>query len=142
MAYSISNKDDIIDSQEVIARIEELEDEKADLEQMRDEAVDADREAAENALAEWIEDNGDELKALKALAEGAEGYSADWHHGATLIRESHFEEYARELAEDLHGAKMRNAEWPFNCIDWAEAAGELQQDYTAVDFDGVDYWVR
>jgi hypothetical protein len=28
------------------------------------------------------------------------------------------------------------------CIDWNEAASELQMDYTAVEFDGVTYWVR
>jgi len=140
MAY-ISNKDDVIDSQDVIARIEKLQDEKTDLEQQRDEAVDADKETAETALAEWIDDFGDELKALLALQGKAEGYS-DWRHGTTLVRDSHFENYARELAEELHGDKMRSAEWPFDCIDWEKAATELQQDYTSVDFDGVDYWVR
>lgn len=142
MADSINNTQDIIDSRDVIARIEELEEEKTDLEQARDEAVDEDIEGAETALADWIDENGEELKSLKALADGAEGYSGDWRHGATLIRDSHFESYARELAEDLHGDKMRAAEWPFSCIDWEKAASDLQQDYTCVDFDGVDYWVR
>lgn len=137
----ISNKDDIIDSRDVIARIEELQDEKTDLEQQRDEAVDADKETAEAALADWIDDFGDELKALLALQGEAEGYS-DWRHGVALIRDSHFKDYVRELAEELHGDKMRSAEWPFDCIDWEKAATELQQDYTSVDFDGVDYWVR
>ena len=27
-------------------------------------------------------------------------------------------------------------------IDWAQAAHELQMDYTSVDFDGVTYWIR
>jgi hypothetical protein len=142
MADSINNKYDIIDSREVIERIDELQTEKDDLEQQRDKAVDDDKETAETALADWIDDYDDELKALKALAEGAEGYSEDWHRGATLISDSYFKNYAREMAKDLHGVKIRDAEWPFTCIDWEQAATELQQDYTSVDFDGVDYWVR
>ena len=32
--------------------------------------------------------------------------------------------------------------WPNTCIDWDQAAGELKMDYSAVDFDGVTYWIR
>jgi hypothetical protein len=139
-ARTISNHDDIIDSRDVIARIEELEDDRA--------IVSEDQLAAEMAgkeptttLAEWDEDNGAELKALRALAEEAEGYAADWRHGEALIRDSYFQTYAQELAEDI-GAINREASWPNTCIDWEEAAEQLQQDYTSVDFDGVTYWIR
>jgi hypothetical protein len=27
-------------------------------------------------------------------------------------------------------------------IDWEQAAYELKQDYTEVNFDGVSYWIR
>ena len=124
-ATEINNGMDIIDSRDVIARIEELEDEK--------EMFDGDN---------WEEtEEGEELAALLSLQEEAEGYSDDWKYGSTLIRESYFTEYAQELAEDI-GAVDRNASWPNNCIDWEYAAKELQQDYTMVSFDGVDYWVR
>lgn len=154
MAREISNSDDIIDSRDVIARIEELEEERAAI--IEDSADVSDVEAqgqpcveeAHNvaldtarALLDWDDDNGAELAALKSLANEAEGYAADWHHGSTLIRDSYFEDYARELAEDT-GALTSAVEWPLTCIDWAQAARELQQDYTAVDFDGVTYWVR
>lgn len=82
----------------------------------------------------------EERKALEDLAEEAEG-SPDWPHGETLIRDSHFEEYARELAEDT-GMIKGDESWPLNCIDWEEAADQLKQDYFSVDFDGVDYWIR
>jgi hypothetical protein len=36
----------------------------------------------------------------------------------------------------------RDLKWPFTCIDWEQAASELQMDYSAVDFDGVIYWIR
>lgn len=161
MADSISNSEDIIDSRDVIKRIEELADERQELVDAITEARTAVDESAEDispedladlqsaasdaddALAAWDEsDDGAELKALQALQKQAEGYS-DWIHGATLIRDSHFEDYARELAEELVGyKKIRDAEWPFSCINWEQAATVLQGDYTSVDFDGIDYWIH
>lgn len=113
----VSNTDDIIDSRDVIARIEELEGIEA--------PDDADTE---------------ELRVLKALADEGEG-CANWRHGETLIRVDYFEQYARELAEDVD-AVNNDATWPNNCIDWERAASELQQDYTSIEFDGVTYWMR
>src|SRR5689334_22116322 len=106
---------------------------------MDDEGEDAIAQAAD-----WTQRNPDEaaeLKALQSLAEEAEGYAADWKHGETLIRDSYFKTYAQELADDI-GAIDANASWPMSCIDWDQAARELQMDYTSVDFDGVTYWVR
>lgn len=128
MKNAPTNSDDVIDSRDVIARIEELESEREDAE-------------ADDNEKTWDVDNGEELAALKAFAEQAEGCAPDWRHGATLIRDSHFEDYARDLAEDI-GAINKDASWPNTCIDWEQAASELQADYSAVDFDGVTYWVR
>jgi hypothetical protein len=100
-------------------------------------------------VAYWITQDGttglddderEELAALKALAAEAEG-CADWRHGETLIRESYFEDYARQLADEI-GAVQDDAQWPMNCIDWKQAARELAMDYTTVDFDGVEYLIR
>lgn len=123
----ISNTDDIIDSRDVIARIEELETELAD--------------AHDDAERDEVLDMRAELEDLKALAEGAEGYSGDWNHGATLIRDSYFKSYAMQFADDI-GAINADANWPNNCIDWDRAARELQMDYTSVEFGSVTYWVR
>jgi hypothetical protein len=158
MTNTISNTEDIIDSRAVIARIEELETEREALTDAFTEAEDAlvlavqagegvqsaNRVADETAraLAEWDgSEDGDELAALRKLAEEAEGYAADWPYGEALIRDSYFVEYAQQLADDL-GAVNSEASWPNNCIDWDRAASELQQDYTAVDFAGVTYWIR
>lgn len=142
--HEISNNDDIIDSRDIIKRLDELQDERDSLEaDAQDEGplTDDERAAAVKALADWDEENGEELKALKELAEAGEGYASDWRHGAALIRETYFEDYARQLAEDI-GAIDKAASWPNTCIDWKQAAEELQQDYTQIDFDGVAYWVR
>lgn len=125
MANAIDNSLDVIDSRDVIARIEELESELCP----SDES-----DGTDNAERE-------ELATLVALADEASGYAADWQYGETLIRDSYFEDYAQELAEDI-GAIDSNATWPNNCIDWERATRELQMDYTAVDFDGVTYWIR
>lgn len=160
MATDISNSDDIIDSRDVIARIEELESELETLTDAVDEArrgvdepdLDGDDRpleeiveeaqetlaSAQTNLADW--EGEEELKILKALAEQGED-SADWNYGETLIRDSYFEEYAEQLADDI-GAIDRNARWPVNCIDWGKAADELKQDYIEVDFDGEAYWIR
>lgn len=122
----------------------------ADEFELADDDADGFSRKAPNGLYYWIckaesdgldEDDADELRALESLADECEGYG-DWEHGATLIRESHFEDYARELAEDLYGAAIRNASWPFDCIDWEQAAAALRHDYMTVDFDGVEYLLR
>jgi hypothetical protein len=133
---SPTNTDDVIDSRDIIARIEELE---AEFEAVCADAPDSYRT---DEMAVWQADNQDELDALLALQNEAEGYAPDWKYGTALIRDSYFEHYAQELADDLHGKAMSDATWPFDCIDWERAARELRMDYSAAEFDGVTYWVR
>ena len=144
VAHEITNADDIIDSRDVIARIDELEAERSDLQGLYDSALDgadeSEQDECRDNLDAWDADEGIELKALIALRDEADGY-ADWQYGETLIRDSYFETYARDLAEDI-GAIDKAARWPNTCIDWEEAAEQLQQDYTSVEFDGVTYWIR
>jgi predicted S18 family serine protease len=150
---------DVIDSRDVIARIEELESLREDLLNNIDElknnleTIASDDEeikdckeqikSAETSLTEWDDsDEGQELKILKALADEAGG-CADWQYGETLIRDSYFQEYAEQLADDLGYLDDDKAnQWPFTCIDWERAARELQYDYTSVTFDDIDYWIR
>lgn len=124
----ISNSADVIDIRNIIERFEELEQEKAD-----DPDV-------------FSEDDATELADLTALLEecrgngGDEQWRGDWYP-VTLIRESYFEDYARELADDI-GAINADATWPNNCIDWKRAARELLQDYTSIDYGHVTYYTR
>lgn len=103
-------------------------------------------------VADWLEDwdNSDDLpserahhlaRILRELDESGEDYSEDWKYGATLIRDSHFRDYAQELAEDC-GMVPEGLTWPLTCIDWDRAARDLQVDYTAIDVAGTTYWVR
>lgn len=163
----ISNSDDVIDSRDITDRIEELESERGDLEsavEAAQEALDEAEEAAKgdetgettadvNSASMALEDAsqalrefddspaGEELATLRKLAEDGANYADDWEYGVTLIRDSYFQEYAEELADDI-GAIDKKAGWPLNCIDWEAAADQLKMDYTAIEFDGVTYWVR
>lgn len=162
---TIDNTQDVLDSRDVIARRDELKEEREALvppclASMKclcaahalgaptDDACETDEsytlpddmEGRDNidTLTEWNEENGAELAALEAFIE--EG-SSSWDDGETLVRESYFEDYARELAEDIGALKDCN-HWPATCIDWEKAAEELQMDYTGADFDGVTYYFR
>ena len=116
----IDNSMDIIDSRDVIERIEELEDiETENIEEYETE----------------------ELLTLRKLASEGNDYSEDWEYGKALIRDTYFKEYAQEFAESC-GMISNNLKWPCNHIDWDSAINELQIDYAMIDFDGVDYWIR
>ncbi len=131
MAHEISNTDDLLDIRDVIARVEELE------------SVDGLDEKIENLIEDA---DASELVMLRELLTECQGnggdkqYKGDWYP-ITLIRESYFKDYAQELAEEL-GAIPDSVTWPCTCIDWDQAARELQMDYTCVDFDGVTYYCR
>lgn len=144
MANTISKYDDVIDSRDIIERIAELASERDNLQSEADDDTNAAKDEAIEALKGWdVSEDGEELKALKALEEEFEGYCHDWRHGVALIRDSHFEDYAQELAEEAGDMNSKQAQaWPFNCIDWEKAARELQQDYTSGEFDGITYWAR
>jgi hypothetical protein len=135
------NSDDVIDSRDVIARLDELEQEREDIISDRDNA-DTDEERVEfgNALQVWDEDNADELNALRTLAEEGEDASPDWRHGETLIRESYFTDYCQELLADI-GDLPRDLPH-YIVIDWEATADNLKADYSTVDFGGVDYLIR
>jgi antirestriction protein len=92
------------------------------------------------ALAD-LESADEERELIAAIRELAREGIEDWEYGAQLIAEHYFEDYARELAEDI-GALPRDYTWPTSCIDWEQAARELQMDYTPVEFLGTTYYVR
>jgi hypothetical protein len=120
MSRELTNQDDLIDSREVMDRIEDLQ---------------------HISPADLTQDEEYELLTLRELAKEGENACGDWSYGATLVRDSYFVDYAQQLAEDI-GAVERVSAWPASCIDWRQAATELQIDYYPVDYDGVTYWVR
>lgn len=74
------------------------------------------------------------LRAVLVEADTCAGSRDDY----VIVRDSAFEDYARDCANGLGEI----GGWPYDYIDWEKAARALQQDYAAIDFDGVTYWVR
>lgn len=143
MAKDISNTDDMIDVRDVIARVEELREERDGF------VIGHPNGVEEPAPEQWAEENQDEAEELATLEGllgdlkgygGDEQWEGDWYP-VGLVRESHFQDYAQELAEEI-GAIDADAKWPNNCIDWDKATSELKWDYSSVEFDGVTYWYR
>lgn len=110
------------------------------------EAIEAYEDLENEDAAYRTEDEIESFQALKDFLEGVRGLGGDYQWRGdwfprTFIEEEYFPEYAKELAEDI-GAAPANAKWPGNHIDWAAAAHELKNDYTAVEFDNRTYWFR
>ena len=122
MSNQIDNTQDIIDSRDIIARIEELE-----------------------AIEEPDNEEAQELAALLKVQEQAED-CADWKYGESLIRESYFTDYIKELIDDCYELpkEFNSGAWPWRhmTLDYQAAADEAEYDYTRIDFDGVDYLIR
>lgn len=155
----ITQYDDMFDSRDVIERLEFLEEE---MEILKEECngvsfdptgdyqgsenveallklTDEEKEKVTAKLDEW--EYAEEYKFLCFLRDEFDGYCDDWKYGVTIIRDTYFEEYAEELANDV--CEMpKDLHWPFTCIDWEQAAKELQQDYTSADYEGVTWWAR
>lgn len=133
MSNTITNDDDIIDSWDIIKRIEDLEEMRADMLE----------EAKETGCAKGVWETTEEaieLEALQALAEQGESESSDWIHGETLIRRSYFVEYVQDLLADC-GEIPRNLPHYIE-IDWDATANNIEADYASIDFDGVEYLIR
>lgn len=147
--------DDIIDSREIIAHIEDLEDDirgyeegieeideqlevlsddESDLAEVNQDALETEKQEYEEEIRELRE----ELEPWLTIREAFEGQS-DWDYGEALIHERHFPQYAKELAEDIYEIPDH---WPFDSINWDAVAQDLQVDYTEVDVEGHTYWMR
>ena len=169
---TISNTDNVIDSRDIIKRIDELTgDFQALVDDIEAAETNEDRETAFGALATWLighteivpnlktledptfddvsewaeADDAYELKVLLALASEAD-CSPDWSYGETLIHEDYFTDYIEELINDCYELpkEFNSGAWPWchMTIDYEAAADEAKQDYKEVNFDGATYYIR
>jgi len=116
----ISRYADVIDSRYVIERIEDLQDKR------------------DSGLSKKESEELDALLALQKVCEG----NPDWYHGATLVSDFYFKQYAMELADDDMEVPLNELHWPYSCIDWNQAAEELRMDYLDVEYLGSTFWIR
>lgn len=158
----ISTSDDMIDVRDVIARFEELESAREDLDNARTDAAtdlelakqgDGDAtgeltsalDATTETLAEFDRDDGEEFRLLGALLENLKGYGGDeqWRgdwYPITLIAEAYFTEYCRDLVSDIGGLPR---DIPgYLVIDWEATADNLRTDYASVDFGRSSFLYR
>lgn len=126
MSRDIDNTQDMIDSRDIIARIEELQDFQESEGLMNTDAL-------------------EELRVLLVVQSEAER-SPDWQHGESLIRESYFTDYIEQLIDDCYEMpkELKSGDWPWRhvTVDYEAAAEEAKQDYTDIDFDGVTFLIR
>lgn len=152
MANDISASADVVDVRDIIERFTELEDALIAAYDAEHDALSEDAQAEFMDPAEWYrveKDNGNddaaEFLTLQSLLDdlagssGDEQWRGDWYP-VTLIHDMYFEDYARDLAEEIGDVKPSH--WPYTCIDWAQAARELQADYSTVEYDGSTFWYR
>ena len=124
---------DIIDVRDIIARVEELEsilsnsNYDTSLDDLTQRVTRDERDALAAILAELAGYGGDEE------------WRGDWYP-STLIDDSHFTDYARELLEECGTIPRDLPSWVE--IDWQATARNVCMDYTPVEIDGRTYWYR
>ena len=151
----INNSMGIIDGRDMVEKVEELQEEidtiEEDIEGLKEhiDYIEEDEDIEEDTKEEQreLKEHNDRLIELKEeitvfqdVVKEADGYSG-FSDGESLIRDTYFVEYAQELAEEC-GLINDDAQWPATCIDWEQAARELQYDYSGIYFDNVLYWMR
>ncbi len=148
---NISNTDNIIAVSDITARVDELRGER----EQHDKENGTIRNDGDQSLTEdgiytpgsWDAerpDDSEELTQLEILLVQLRGIGCNhqWDDDGypdSIIADSYFEDYARNLAHDL-GAVDKNASWVV--VNWEATANGVKMGYKAVDFDGSTYWAR
>ena len=127
--------DAVIDSRDIIKRIEELESTQADLVERLSNG-----EISESDMKAFDDEEGKELDMLREFAAEASQYSSDWEYGETLIHEDYFVEYCMEILKDC-GELPTNIPW-YIVIDEEATAENLKPDYVKLELDGQTYYMR
>lgn len=131
---------DTIDVRDIIARVEELENEPVIFSDESDDdaRTTAWRAANPDDAAEFVTLR-DILAELAGNCGGDEQWRGDWYP-ITLIRDAYFPYYAREMLEDCGTIPGDLPSWLV--IDWDATAHHVRGDYARVEIDGVTYWYR
>lgn len=135
---------DIQDSRDLNKRLEELEEKRDLIESLKEELEAAEGEEEKEGIADKLSDaetdfDKEEQEELSEL-ENLRDEVTDWRHGATLIAESDFEDYCRDLVSEMGDLP---ADIPgYLVIDWAATADNLRADYSEADYQGTTYLFR
>ena len=114
--------DDTLDGRDIRDRIEELE-----------------------AVEAPTEEESAELTDLKSFLHEAVQYNSDADEGETIIAESYFVDYIKELIDDCYDlpAELTSGEWPYRhiTINYEAAAEEARADYAELTFRGRNFYI-
>ena len=105
-----------------------------------DKELDELRDRRDDEDAELDEEDTERLAALGVLEDELGG--SLWQDDGTMIPEEDFEDYARDLAEDLGYATNSDSNPLLGYIDWGAWAEDIKHDYLEVEFDGRTYLIR
>ena len=115
--------DDTIDGRDIRDRIEELE-----------------------AVEAPTEEESAELTDLKSFLHEAMQYNSDADEGETIIAESYFMDYIREIIYDCYALpkELTSGEWPYRhiTINYEAAAEEAKADYAELTFRGRNFYIQ
>lgn len=154
--------DDVIDSRDIITLQEEMSDEldtlKEVLETREDDylcyktdggddptIIEDMIEAINDAKSDLDNFEMDDFNTLNELVSEGES-SPDWSYGETLIHESYFEDYIKDMINECWEMpkEIDSGKWPWRHMEmnWADAAEEAKQDYMTISFGDETYYIR
>jgi hypothetical protein len=96
----------------------------------------------EEEIESWKEDWFTELEVIEAINDLENSVGSEWSYGVTLINEDDFEDYCKELIEEIGDLPSDLPSYISNNIDWSGVADDLRVDYAEVDFRGETYLFR
>lgn len=94
---------------------------------------------------EFVEANQDEIEeyvAIRNFCNEISDYCSDFEWGASIIHEDYFEDYCRELVEDIGYLPKNLPEYIENNINWEGVADDLMVDYSEAEYNGDTYYFR
>lgn len=94
----------------------------------------------ENKLEYFTSDWAEEIEHIEEIDQIESELGSEFDYGVTLIQNEDFEEYTRELLEEIGYIPKDFPTWIE--IDWEATARNVEQDYTAVTYQGIDYLGR
>lgn len=130
----------IIDTRDLDKRLDELVAKRDAINELREELEGLEGDELEQAKAK-LEDaeadfDQDELKELEEL----ESEIPEWCHGNTLIHESYWVDYVKQLLEDV-GDLPKDLP-SYVVIDWDATADNIKADYSECEYQGTTYLYR
>ena len=96
----------------------------------------------EQEFVEANQDEVDEYRTIIEFCEEIDNYCPDFEYGVSIIHEIYFEDYCRELVEDIGDLPRNLPAYIENNIDWSGVAHDLKVDYSEAEYDGDTYYFR